>query len=183
MVTTNQDWSLGDLEELLQQQEWQAADQVTQALLLAMVERQTEPSLSLLDIAQIPCQSLHAIDHLWVTASQGQFGFSVQHRLYTDLAKTFDLTEVNLFTPHPFCQKAGWLMVTIPRPLAFFKFYDFLDFSLAAPQGHLPALWYWQLSWRESLRTGGFGTGRGGGFADLARLDAMMLRLSRCSQV
>ncbi|NJL45306.1 MAG: hypothetical protein HC922_05265 [Leptolyngbyaceae cyanobacterium SM2_3_12] len=177
------DWSLEDLEQLLQQQEWQAADQVTQALLLAAVEGKVHRSLSPQALASISCRRLHDINHLWVTASHGQFGFSVQHRLYTELAKTFDITELNLITPHPFCQQVGWLMVTVPRPLAFFKFYDFLDFSLGAPQGHLPAYWYWRLSWLESWRTGGFGSGRGAGFADLARLDAMMLRWTRCSQV
>jgi hypothetical protein len=29
---------------------------------------------------------------------------------------------------------------------------------------------------------GGFFTGQGGGFGDLARLDAMLLRLTRCHQ-
>jgi hypothetical protein len=77
----------------------------------------------------------------------------------------------------------GWLVISSPRPLAFFRFYDFLNFSLTAPAGHLPALWYWQLSWLESLRVGGFGSGQGGGFGDLARLDALMLRLCRCGQL
>ncbi|NJL49051.1 MAG: hypothetical protein HC929_18300 [Leptolyngbyaceae cyanobacterium SM2_5_2] len=107
----------------------------------------------------------------------------MQQRLYTELDGTFDPASLSPTNPHPFIQAVGWLMITVPRPLAFFKFYDFLNFSLEAPQGHLPALWYWQLSWLESLQTGGLGTGRGGGFADLARLDALMLRLTRCGQI
>jgi hypothetical protein len=34
-----------------------------------------------------------------------------------------------------------------------------------------------------SLRLGGFSTGQGAGFGDLARLDAMMLRMTRCQQL
>lgn len=178
-----EDWTISDLEALLQGQEWQAADQVTYHLMLEATSRQRERSLAPLDLAQLPCDLLHRIDWLWVTASQGQFGFSVQQRLYQDLDQTFDPASFRSTKPHPFCQAVGWLMVTVPRPLAFFKFYDFLNFSLDAPEGHLPALWYWRLTWLESIQTGGFGSGRGGGFADLARLDALMLRMARCSQV
>jgi hypothetical protein len=186
MVATNlyQPWTLNDLDELLRAEEWKAADKVTLLLLVDAVGRQGEGTLTPGAIAQLPCQMLHAIDHLWVEASRGNFGFSVQQRLYQDLAPTFDGTDFsNPANPHPFCQTVGWLMVTFPRPLAFFKFYNWLDFSLEAPPGHLPALWYWQLPWGESWRVGGFGTGRGGGYADVAMLDAMMLRLSRCSRV
>ncbi|NMF83081.1 GUN4 domain-containing protein [Nodosilinea sp. P-1105] len=186
MVTTSlqSDWSLMDLNDLLMAEEWQAADKVTQSLLLDAVGQPENSSLSPEAIAQIPCQTLHSINHLWVEASRGQFGFSVQQQLYQALSPEFDTTDVfNPFNPHPFCQAVGWLMVGFPRPLAFFKFYNFLTFSLDAPPGHLPALWYWQLAWQDSWRVGGFGTGRGAGFADVAMLDAMMLRLSRCSQI
>jgi hypothetical protein len=182
-MVTPQDWTLTDLADLLQGEEWQAADKVTQALLLKAANCEELGSLTALDLAQLPCRVLHDIDFLWVKASHGHFGFSVQQRLYTDLDRDFDPASLSPFNPHPFCQAVGWLMITVPRPLAFFRFYDFLNFSLEAPQGHLPALWYWQLSWLESLRIGGLGTGRGAGFADLARLDALMLRLSRCDQV
>lgn len=179
----SQDWTMADLAALLHGQEWQAADQVTYALMLNAAHRQREGSLTANDLALLPCPLLHRMDWLWLNASQGQFGLSVQQRLYQSLDQDFDPASLSPANPHPFCQAVGWLMVTVPRPLAFFKFYDFLNFSLEAPAGHLPALWYWRLTWMESLQTGGFGTGRGGGFADLARLDALMLRMARCSQV
>jgi hypothetical protein len=75
-------WTLVDLEDLLRQEEWRAADTVTQALLLTGVNRQTEGWLAPTAIAYMPCQLLHQIDHAWVKASGGQFGFSVQHNLY-----------------------------------------------------------------------------------------------------
>lgn len=166
-----QAWTMADLEEMLQQQEWEAADKITQALLLQSVKRQQEGTLSPLSLAQIPCNLLHQIDHRWVLASHGVFGFSKQNAIYTEIAKS---------DAHRFCSQVGWLMTKI-KPIAFFKFYNFLNFSLDAPEGHLPALWYWQMSWIDSIRGGGFGTGRGGGFADDSSLDALMLRLSRCN--
>ncbi|MFM7470437.1 MAG: GUN4 domain-containing protein [Nodosilinea sp.] len=179
----SQDWDLHDLATLLEAEAWQAADRVTQSLLLASVNQSQVGHFSALTLAQVPCQMLHELDYLWVRASQGNFGFSVQQRLYHQMDSQFDPTQPNWLNPHPFFQQVGWLMVTLPRPLAFFKFYDFLNFSLDAPPGHLPALWYWQLSWLDSLKAGGFGTGRGGGFADLARLDALMLRMGRCDRL
>lgn len=171
MAQTTQNWTMADLEDLLKQQEWQAADQVTQALLVQSVGRQEAGYLTQLDLAQIPCQLLHQLDYRWMVASQGWFGFSKQYAIYAQRTK---------FDAHHFCQQVEWLMIDF-RPLAFFKFYEFLNFSLDAPEGHLPALWYWQMSWVDSLRMGGFGTGRGGAFADYSTLDALMLRLGRCS--
>ncbi len=198
-MVVDSDWTRQDLINLLDAGEWQAADRVTQALLLAAVNHPPETPASLttfLDrsrqglgylsssaLAQLPCDLLHDLDYLWVRASQGQFGFSVQERLYRQLNQDFDSTQLSPINPHPFFPAVGWLVIGSPRPLTFFKFYDFLNFSLTAPLGHLPALWYWQLSWLESLRVGGFGSGQGGGFGDLARLDALMLRLSRCGQL
>ncbi len=171
MAIPSQIWTIVDLEHLLDQQEWQAADQVTQTLLLQAMGQPQEGYLTPLALAQIPCNLLHQIDYRWKNASQGIFGFSKQHTIYTQIATS---------DPHRFCEQVGWLMVSV-KPLAFFKFYEFLNFSLEAPEGHLPALWYWRMSWAESLRSGGFGTGRGGAFGNSSTLDALMLRLSRCS--
>ncbi len=171
MATISQDWTIADLDNLLKQQEWQAADQVTQALLLQSAHQEPGGYLMPLSLAQIPCSLLHQINGRWQSASQGRFGFAKQNDIYTRVAQS---------DAHRFCQEVGWLMLDF-KPLSFFKFYEFLNFSLQAPEGHLPALWYWRMSWVESLRSGGFGTGRGGAFADHSTLDALMLRLSRCS--
>lgn len=172
MTNLSTDWTYADLQDLLNQGEWQAADSVTLGLLLQATQRTDAGWLDEAAIAQIPCEVLHDINHLWSEASGKQFGFSVQRQLYQEAG----------FSAHRFSQSVGWLVFGV-RPLAFFKFYDFLNFSQDAPVGHLPALWYWQVSWGESWRTGGFGTGRGGAFACAPTLDAMMLRLGRCSLV
>ena len=165
--------TLTDLTELLHEQEWQAADQITLWLLLQATNRTAEGWLDTDAVARIPCTTLEQIDQLWVSASQGRFGFSVQRQIYEEVAN-LDALELS--------QQLGWLLFGL-RPLAFFKFYDFLTFDLSAPHGHLPALWYWTLPWPLSWQKGGFGTGRGAGFGDASLLDAMMLRLDRCQMI
>ncbi len=166
-------WTIQDLDALLSQQEWQAADQVTLALLLERANRTTEGWLDDITIAQLPCDALHDLDQHWVRYSSGQFGFSVQQRIYTEMV------QADAFA---FSGQVGWT-ISPYRCLGFYKFYDFLNFSLDAPPGHLPARWFWRIPWHHSLRMGGFGTGRGAAFGDANMLDAMMLRLERCQQV
>lgn len=172
MVMTTATWTYADLEEMLQQEEWQAADDITLSLLLEATNRTGEGWLDTAAIARIPCATLHQLDHLWYTTSQGRFGFSAQFQVYASVG----------YDTFQFSQEVGWLLLPV-RPLGFYKFYDFLHFKDDAPQGHLPAYWYWKVAWDHSVIKGGFGTGRGAGFGDPDMFDAMMLRLDRCSLV
>ncbi|HSM81557.1 MAG TPA: GUN4 domain-containing protein [Nodosilinea sp.] len=188
--------NLDDLSLLLNDEDWRGADQLTAKLLLQAVEQNQQGEAVRLEgdspprpahlttetLASIPCPLLHAIDDCWQWASGGQFGFSAQLRIYNEVlaAGDFDPTLNNWATPHPFFEEVGWLMLFPLRPVGFLRFYHWLEFDLEAPEGHLPALWYWQVPGLASLRMGGFLTGQGAGFGDLARLDAMMLRFTRC---
>lgn len=185
------DETLNDLTLLLHDEEWEAADRLTAYLLLLAVGQSVYPSetprrprLTAETLAGIPCQLIHALDDRWQAASAGHFGFSAQLQIYHDILNgvDFDPALHNWSTPHPFFEEVGWLMLFPLRPVGFLRFYNWLEFDLNAPRGHLPALWYWQVPSLASLRMGGFLTGQGAGFGDLARLDAMMLRVSRCSQ-
>jgi len=164
------EWNITTLKEYLLKQEWEVADQITLSILLGSIEEGSKGYLTPNCVSRLSCDLIYDLDYHWVTASQGLFGFSRQKEIYD-----FSYLEV-----HKFFQTVDWLFFNF-KPLAFHKFYDFLNFSLEAPKGHLPALWYWQTSLAESWLKGGFGTGRGGSFADHSLLDAMMLRLSRCS--
>ncbi|MGG6238562.1 GUN4 domain-containing protein [Nodosilinea sp. AN01ver1] len=189
--------SLSELSLLLNEEDWEEADRLTADLLLdavaysqnAMrlqgVSSRQRPYLTTEAVAALPCQLLQAIDDRWQMASGGHFGFSAQLQIYADLLETvdFDPNLNNWSTPHPFFEDVGWLMLVALRPIGFLRFYNWLEFDLDAPKGHLPALWYWKIPRLESLQMGGFLTGQGGCFGDLARLDAMMLRLSRCHQL
>ncbi|WOD38433.1 GUN4 domain-containing protein [Nodosilinea sp. E11] len=192
------DATLNDLSLLLNDEDWEMADRLTADLLLEAVmqnalgeevllrgrDARQRPHLTPQTLATIPCQLLQAIDDRWQSASGGHFGFSPQLQIYSEILKfePFDPALHNWSNPHPFFAEVGWLMLFSLRPVGFLRFYNWLDFDLEAPQGHLPALWYWQVPRLASLRMGGFLTGQGAGFGDLSRLDAMMLRLSRCHQ-
>ena len=192
------DENLSELSLLLNEEDWETADRLTADLLLeAVVQNQSgEPRLLREDeprhlpyltteaLATLPCQLLQAIDDRWQSASGGHFSFSAQLQVYAAILETVDFDPAlrNWSTPHPFFEEVGWLMLGSLRPVGFLRFYSGLEFDLEAPKGHLPALWYWQVPRIASLRMGGFLTGQGGAFGDLARLDAMMLRLSRCHQ-
>ncbi len=185
---------LDDLSLLLSDDDWRGADRLTADLMGRAIGQTAYPNaasprerqswLSTEALATLPCQLLHAIDDRWLAASGGQFGFSPQFQIYQEIlaAEEFDPSLYNWGNPHPFFEEVGWLMLFPLRPIGFLKFYPQLEFDLDAPMGHLPALWYWQVPRLTSLVMGGFLTGQGGGFGDLDRLDAMLLRLTRCHQ-
>jgi hypothetical protein len=165
--------ALDELEEALRLSDWQAADAITFEVMLEQAKRQRQGWLDQRAIAQFPCEVLHQIDQRWLFYSGGHFGFSTQLHIYRDMAgrSTFQ-----------FSQDVRWTMF-IWRPTSFYNFYNWLTFSLEAPRGHLPALWFWEMPWYRSWLTGGFGTGRGGGFGDPSLFDALMLRLERCQLI
>ncbi|MFQ4139285.1 GUN4 domain-containing protein [Nodosilinea sp. PGN35] len=196
--TSRLDEGLSELSLLLNEADWEEADRLTAQLLLdAVVQRQQDeaallgaepaprPHLTTEALSTLPCPLLHALDDRWQRASGGHFGFSAQLQIYAAVLETIDFDPAlrNWSTPHPFFEEVGWLMLMPLRPVGFLRFYNWLDFDLEAPMGHLPALWYWRVPRITSLQMGGFLTGQGGCFGDLARLDAMMLRLSRCHQL
>ncbi|MFN3927873.1 MAG: GUN4 domain-containing protein [Pseudanabaenaceae cyanobacterium] len=70
------------LQQLLNDQKWQEANQETWNLLCRAVNKPEGLPLTNADIRQIPCQTLQVIDQLWKQASQGRFGFGIQRRIY-----------------------------------------------------------------------------------------------------
>lgn len=160
---------LQELEEAMQEDDWRMADELTLAIMLEQTNRDRQGWLDADAIAQIPCDTLHHLDQRWLFYSSGRFGFSPQLQLYQTLQRSArDLS-----------RQVGWTVSQWP-PLSFFTFYNLLTFSIEAPVGHLPALWYWEVPWYRSWLLGGFGTGRGAGFGDPRYFDTLMLRLERC---
>ncbi|MEL6398449.1 MAG: GUN4 domain-containing protein [Cyanobacteria bacterium J06626_4] len=164
---------LTELDALLRQEDWLTADAVTLEIMLNGVQRQEAGWLERPAIAQFPCELLHQLDQRWLLYSSQRFGFSTQLKIYRE--------EVGR-SAFAFSAQAGWTL-PLSRPFRFFKFYDRLTFSLDAPRGHLPALWFWEMPWPQSLLVGGWGTGRGAGFGDPGLFDALMLRLERCQHL
>ncbi|MGF1524871.1 MAG: GUN4 domain-containing protein [Leptolyngbyaceae cyanobacterium] len=168
--------SYQELEEALEQGDWQTADRITFELMLDAANRGEEEWLNQDAIARFPCEVLHQLDQRWLRYSGNHFGFSAQLQIY--------IAEANR-AAFAFSRKVDWTWsLATSRPLGFFKFYDRLTFSLEeAPQGHLPALWFWEMPWYVSYRMGGFGTGRGAAFGDASLFDSLMLRLERCQRI
>ncbi|MEM6591483.1 MAG: GUN4 domain-containing protein [Cyanobacteria bacterium P01_C01_bin.73] len=173
VVSSDISQTLEDLAPLLQAEDWRQADQVTTQLMAQTLGQGLAANFEEDAIAYLPCDLLKAIDSLWIHHSQGQFGFTAQRKIY--------LTEAAQ-NPLRFAKQVGWTISDIGA-LSFFKFYRSLKFERDAPPGQFPAHWYWQLSFRRSLRQGGFGTGRGAGYMNADLLDALMLRLERCDFV
>lgn len=65
-----------ELRSLLQSQQWEAADQETGRILFEELSLRRSA-----DIRHLPCTDLHTLDRLWITASKGRFGFSVQQHI------------------------------------------------------------------------------------------------------
>lgn len=133
------------LQDLLLDQNWTAAEQETQKLLLTLCGA---PTLEIEAIRCLPCLDLHALDYLWVNHSNGLFGFTVQQEIWQSVGGSSDSnyetwdrlaqsrSKWRMNTPwQRFGSRVGWRVKDrwIPHP-------DY-TFSLDAPKGHLPS---WQ---------------------------------------
>ena len=166
------------LEQQLKNKQWLEADEETRRILveLGKSDSHTADWLDYRAIAILPATDLHTIDRLWVEHSRGKFGFSVQANVYFDNDPDHPVVKGN---PITFGKQVEW--VQFRRSLFGFKFYKQLKFQLLrAPDGHLPAKWFWDIPWWESLRLGGIGTGRGGCGNDDGLLFAFMSKLVTC---
>jgi GUN4-like len=75
------------LAQFLDQHDWAAASEETRRLVFEAVARRDAVTIGhdwLPDraLARITCEDLHQLDALWVARSQGQYGFTVQQRLW-----------------------------------------------------------------------------------------------------
>ena len=76
------------LYNLLATQKWKEADEETARVMLAITKREKEGYLDTRSINKFPCEDLCTIDNLWVKYSNGQFGFSVQKKIYQSFGGT-----------------------------------------------------------------------------------------------
>jgi eukaryotic-like serine/threonine-protein kinase len=70
------------LKNLLAGQKWREADEETRRVMLKVAHREKEGWLDAKSIELFPCKDLETIDRLWVQASRGRFGFSIQKRVW-----------------------------------------------------------------------------------------------------
>jgi eukaryotic-like serine/threonine-protein kinase len=128
--TTSIDYSY--LENLLKNSQWKQADETTAKLMLEIASNQEEGWPALERINDFSTSGLSTIDQLWINYSSGQFGFSIQKRIWLECGGKFDYT-----TECCLCDRVGW------RKNGRWLYYTEIDFSGNSPPGHLPARVGW----------------------------------------
>lgn len=128
----------GKLQESLVAGDIKTADHETTRIILETLNRNRD-NLSPETLSALPCTVLTVIDRLWRTYSNDRFGFSRQLEAYqkvggnTDTLRTQDRKVMGAFA-----QEVGWVQEGKVR----FDDYDQWDFSLNAPVGSFPAIWW-----------------------------------------
>jgi uncharacterized caspase-like protein len=120
------------LRDLLNAQNWKAADQETADRMCEVMGRQKEGWLE--NVQNFPCTDLGTIDQLWVKYSQGKFGFSVQKEIFQSWGSPTDNKNWEKFgecvgwkDPKGWWSEISWYV------------YSNYRFEEGAPRGHLPA--------------------------------------------
>ncbi|MFQ4137907.1 GUN4 N-terminal ARM-like repeat domain-containing protein [Nodosilinea sp. PGN35] len=115
----------GPLQELLVQQEFEAADRLTLAKLceLAGPTAVKRKWVYFTEVEQFPVVDLRTIDRLWQTYSEGKFGFSVQRRVWLSLGQNWD----------KFWPRIAWKDDNV-----WTRYPGGFIWDLSAPDGHLP---------------------------------------------
>ena len=70
------------LRDLLQAGKWKEADEETTKVMLQAASKEDRGYLDENDLKTFPCEDLLTIDRLWIKASNGHFGFSVQKKIW-----------------------------------------------------------------------------------------------------
>jgi GUN4-like/TIR domain len=71
-----------NLRDLLRDGKWREADKETFKVMLKAANRESDGWLDDDSLQKFPCQDLKTINQLWVNASKGLFGFSVQKKIW-----------------------------------------------------------------------------------------------------
>ncbi|MGJ3249626.1 MAG: caspase, EACC1-associated type [Elainellaceae cyanobacterium] len=117
------------LEEFLQAQNWKEADQETLNVMLKVANREEEGWLDSESLENFPCDTLQRIDQLWVNASDGKFGFSVQKQIWQDVGSPTVYNDAW----EEFGDRVGWRVNG-----RWIDYPDNVTFDTSAPGGHLP---------------------------------------------
>lgn len=117
------------LRDALVARDFELAEEITSVLMLRAAGRELEGWLWAEDKNNFPCEDLNIIDQLWITNSNGKFGFSVQRQIYQSLGGTTAFDEAVFERFH---EEIGW------RQNGDYVLHFLSTFSLEAPPGHLP---------------------------------------------
>jgi hypothetical protein len=117
------------LRDLLKAEKWEEADRETLNVMLKVMNQEERGYLNGDDLKNFPCDDLLTIDNLWVTASNGHFGFSVQKKIWEKCGSPMSYND----DYNKFMQAVGW------QSGDDFVDYNQLKFSsMLSPAGELP---------------------------------------------
>ena len=120
------------LQEALAAGDFRLADQTTFNLMVRAADREAEGSLRTEDVQNFSCEDLNIIDQLWLSNSDGKFGFSVQQQIYQSLGGTPGVYHPDIWKS--LGNEVGWR-----RNEQWLRYSD-LDFGPNAPSGLLPTM-------------------------------------------
>lgn len=133
------------LRDLLKAGEWRKADEETLKVMLKAADRESQGWLDSDSLQNFPCKVLRTIDRLWVTASNGHFGFSVQKKIWEECGSPMAYND----DWKKFGDRVGW------RKEGKWLLYSELKFSPEySSDGELP-VWDGFGFWVEALRVRG----------------------------
>jgi len=142
---------LEKLKEVLNLGQWQEGDRLTNQIILELANKSKISELTADDINQISCDIWIAINQVWMKTSNNRFGWSAQQQIWKRLGGRLIYEKdtywefANIY--EKFADRLGWRK---PRwlNLAFspkiWRKYENLTFTIAAPIGHLPSLFFWE---------------------------------------
>lgn len=153
-----------ELENFLQKQKWKEADLETMRLMIEIADsiessnhfsknRDLITWLNREEIKKIPDEALKTIDKLWFKYSNGNFGFSVQAKIWCECKGRQGEFNFTIYQ-NKFAKSIGWY-----DGKNWIKKYDNFNFSSKAMPGHLPSLSFpnpknyeikWNL-WKETF--------------------------------
>lgn len=128
------------LSTYLSQGDWKAADEETLAVMLRTVGKTERGYLGPDDLQNFPCDDLRRIDKLWVSYSDGRFGFSIQKEIYiSEQVGGVADGRYNSEAFDRFCDRIGW------RVNGSYINYSQVTFDTSAQSGHLPRVGFLSL--------------------------------------
>ena len=116
------------LEKLLAAGKWREGDRCTWEIMLRGTNREERGFIPPEDLDLFPDTDLGTIAWLWEHYSSGRFGFKIQKYIWDSVDKDYT----------SFCDRVGW------RVKDSWLYYDELNCSLEAQEGHLPVI-----GWRK----------------------------------
>ncbi len=125
LLRTDRDLDYTPLQQLLIEQDFEAADRLTLQILCQLagdtaVQRKW---LYFTDVDRFPIADMRTIDSLWRTYSEQKFGFSIQREIWLSVGKNWDKL---------------WTKINWKTDNHWTRYPQEFKWSLAAPKGHLP---------------------------------------------